>query len=78
MGAGRRRSPRELAPIVVLAPAESPATEFLNAFVCRQDAVSLSLTPEHDCAELDVATMVESVCAVIVSVYDAESFLVGR
>ncbi len=37
----------------------------LNAFVCRPDAVSLSLTPEREFSEADTAAFAHSVCAVI-------------
>jgi len=48
----------------------------LNAFVCRADAISLSLTPERELSEADAVALAHSVCAVVTSVYDAESFVI--
>jgi hypothetical protein len=48
----------------------------LNAFVCRSGPADLPLSPGRELSESDTAALADTACAVITSVYDAESFLV--
>jgi hypothetical protein len=48
----------------------------LNAFLCRQSASELGLSAARDLGGSEQEKLEESICAVIVSVYDAEAYVV--
>jgi len=47
----------------------------LNAFLCRAPASDLGLSADHELTAAEQEVLVDAVCAIIVSVWDAETYL---